>query len=74
MRQSDITRLHPGDLTGATLITASALLDLLTEDELARLVTLCVGAGCPALLTLSVARWRPPDPGGSTGPPRRRRL
>ena len=53
-RQSDITRLHPGDLAGATLITASALLDMLTEDELARLVTVCVGAGCPALLTLSV--------------------
>ena len=34
-RQSDITRLDPGDLAGATLITASALLDLLTGDELA---------------------------------------
>ena len=37
-RQSDITGLHPGDLAGATLITASALLDLLTGDELAGLV------------------------------------
>ncbi|HET6171981.1 MAG TPA: class I SAM-dependent methyltransferase [Gaiellales bacterium] len=53
-RQSDITRLEPGDLGGATLITASALLDLLTGDELAGLVTLCAGAGCPVLLTLSV--------------------
>jgi hypothetical protein len=53
-KQSDITRLHPGDLADATLITASALLDLLTEDELAGLVAVCVGAGCPALLTLSV--------------------
>ena len=53
-RQSDITRLHPGDLAGATLITASALLDLLTGDELAGLVTVCAGAGCPVLLTLSV--------------------
>jgi len=53
-RVSDITRLRAGDLAGATLITASALLDLLTEDELARLVTVCVGAGCPLLLTLSV--------------------
>jgi SAM-dependent methyltransferase len=53
-RQSDITRLHPGDLAGATLITASALLDLLTGDELARLVAVCAGAGCPMLLTLSV--------------------
>jgi hypothetical protein len=54
-RQSDITGLRPGDLAGATLITASALLDLLTEDELAGLVGVCAGVGCPALLTLSVA-------------------
>jgi hypothetical protein len=53
-RHSDITRLHPGDLATATLITASALLDLLTERELAGLVTVCAGAGCPMLLTLSV--------------------
>jgi hypothetical protein len=52
--QSDITRLQPGDLADATLITASALLDLLTGDELAGLVTVCAGAGCPVLLTLSV--------------------
>jgi Methyltransferase small domain len=52
--QSDITRLQPGDLAGATLITASALLDLLTGDELAGLVSVCAGAGCPILLTLSV--------------------
>ena len=51
---SDITRLHPGDLAGATLITASALLDLLTEEELARLYAVCGGQGCPTLLTLSV--------------------
>ena len=53
-RQSDVTRLHPDELAGATLITASALLDLLTDDELARLFTTCTGAGCPVLLTLSV--------------------
>jgi hypothetical protein len=53
-KQSDITRLHPGDLADPTLITASALLDLLTEEKLAGLVAVCVGAGCPALLTLSV--------------------
>ena len=53
-RQSDITRLHAGDLAGATLITASALLDILTGDELAALVAVCAGAGCPVLLTLSV--------------------
>jgi hypothetical protein len=53
-KHSDITRLCPGDLLGATLITASALLDLLTEEELARLIAICAGAGCPMLLTLSV--------------------
>ena len=53
-RHSDLTRLRPGDLAGATLITASALLDLLTGDELAGLITVCAGAGCPVLLTLSV--------------------
>ena len=64
-RRSDITRLDPGDLAGATLITASALLDLLTETELAGLVTVCAGAGCPVLLTLSVVgrvRLTPADP------------
>jgi hypothetical protein len=53
-RQSDITSLHERDLAGASLITASALLDVLTEDELAGLVTVSAGARCPALLTLSV--------------------
>jgi hypothetical protein len=53
-KRSDITRLHPRDLAGATLITASALLDMLTEAELAGLIAVCVGAGCPVLLTLSV--------------------
>ncbi len=53
-RQSDITALRASDLAGATLITASALLDMLTEHALADLVDVCVSAGCPALLTLSV--------------------
>ncbi len=54
VRQSDITRLDQGDLGGATLITASALLDMLTGEELTRLITACTGARCPILLTLSV--------------------
>jgi hypothetical protein len=64
-RRDDITRLRPGDLAGATLITASALLDMLTEDELAGLVTVGAGARCPILLTLSVvgrAGLTPADP------------
>jgi hypothetical protein len=53
-RHTDIARLHVRDLFGATLITASALLDLLTENELDRLAGACTAAGCPILLTLSV--------------------
>jgi hypothetical protein len=53
-RRTDLARLESGDLAGADLITASALLDLFTADELDRLVDLCAGAGCPVLLTLSV--------------------
>jgi len=65
VRQSDITRLDADDLAGATLITASALLDILTEDELAGLISLCTRAGCPTLLTLSVVgqvELTPADP------------
>ena len=53
-RQRDITRLGPGELAGASLVTASALLDMMTADELERLVTTCADAGCPALVTISV--------------------
>ena len=53
-RSRDITRLDPADLADASLITASALLDMLTADEVRRVVTACVGAACPSLLTLSV--------------------
>jgi SAM-dependent methyltransferase len=53
-RMSDISRLSPRDLAGSALITASALLDVLTEDELSALITVSVGAGCLVLLTLSV--------------------
>jgi SAM-dependent methyltransferase len=53
-RASDVTLLGPDDLAGATLITASALLDLLTRDELDGLIDACAKAGCPVLLSLSV--------------------
>jgi hypothetical protein len=53
-RRSDITRLTARDFASATLITASALLDMLTEDELRRIVMGCSSAGCPVLLTLTV--------------------
>jgi hypothetical protein len=64
-RQSDVTRLGPDGLAGATLLTASALLDLLTAADLSGLVDACAGAGCPSLLTLSVVgrvELSPPDP------------
>ncbi|MFE0674779.1 trans-aconitate methyltransferase [Streptomyces sp. NPDC058867] len=54
-RRGDIARLTPDSLTGASLVTASALLDVLTREEIETLVDACTGAGCPALLTLSVA-------------------
>jgi hypothetical protein len=65
IRQRDITRLTVDDVAGASLVTASALLDLLTLDEVDRLAVACVGAACPALLTLSVAgrvELTPADP------------
>jgi SAM-dependent methyltransferase len=76
-RRSDITRLDTSDLDGADLVTASALLDMFTSDEVGRIVATCAGrrmptvagsagvAGRPALITLSVVgsvELDPPDP------------
>ena len=52
VRHSDIARLTPDDLAGASLVTASALLDLLTADELGRTLRACRGR--PLLLALTV--------------------
>jgi hypothetical protein len=55
-RRSDITRLAPDDLAGASLIVASALLDMLTADELAGMLGACIAIGsCPVLLAMTVA-------------------
>ncbi|WFE40704.1 SAM-dependent methyltransferase [Micromonospora sp. WMMD998] len=62
-RGSDITRLTAADLADAHLVTASALLDMLTADEVDRVVTAC--AGHPTLVALSVsgrAEFTPADP------------
>jgi len=51
--------------SGGSLVTASALLDLLTADEVSALAGACVEARCPALFTLSVAgrvSFSPADP------------
>ncbi|MEO3746771.1 class I SAM-dependent methyltransferase [Plantactinospora sp. B5E13] len=64
-RECDITRLTADDLDGASLITASALLDMLTADELDRIVATCADTGCPTLFTISVlgrVEFTPADP------------
>ena len=53
-RQGDITRLEPDDLAGASFVVASALLDMLTADELPALLDACTATGAPVLLALSV--------------------
>jgi hypothetical protein len=53
--ERDLTVLTAADLSGTSLVTGSALLDLLTAEEVAGLAAACVGAGCPALLALSVS-------------------
>ncbi|TVP89352.1 MAG: class I SAM-dependent methyltransferase [Thioalkalivibrio sp.] len=52
--------------TGTDLVTASALLDLVSADWLGRLVRACAGHGAAALLVLSYdgdVTWTVPDPG-----------
>jgi hypothetical protein len=64
-RRGDVGRLTPDALAGASLVTASALLDVLTREEVGTLADACTGAGCAALLTLSVAgrvELTPADP------------
>lgn len=63
--RSAIGDLTAGDLAGTALATASAVLDVLTAADLDALVAACAGAGCPALLTLTVTgrvALDPPDP------------
>jgi hypothetical protein len=51
-RPSDITLLSPEDLAGASLVVASALLDLLTADQLVRILRAC--ARRPMLVAMTV--------------------
>ena len=63
--QRDVTALRAADLAGTSLVTASALLDLLTRDEITALATAVVEAGCAALFMLSVTgkvELSPADP------------
>ncbi len=52
---SDVTALTAADLAGTDLVTCSALLDILTAEEVEALVRACAEANTPALFTLSVA-------------------
>lgn len=61
--QRDVTRLRAADLAGTSLVTASALLDLLTAEEVDELARACVEAGCPALFALTVVGRVEIDPG-----------
>ena len=64
-RPGELAHLDPDDLDGASLVTASALLDVLTSQELRAVVGACVAVGCPVLLSLSVTgevRLDPRDP------------
>lgn len=61
----DITRLTAEDYAGADLVTCSALLDVLTAPELARIAAAVADAGTPALFALSVTgrvTLEPADP------------
>ncbi|GAA4623963.1 hypothetical protein GCM10023196_022310 [Actinoallomurus vinaceus] len=65
LEQGDATGLRATDLARTSLVTASALLDLLTAEEVAGLASACARAGCPTLLTLTVAgrvEFLPADP------------
>jgi hypothetical protein len=53
-RAGDLTALDATQLAGTTVVTASALLDLLTADEVERLAAACAAAECATLLALSV--------------------
>ncbi|HEY5230619.1 MAG TPA: SAM-dependent methyltransferase [Galbitalea sp.] len=53
-KTGNLADLLPADLAGASLVTASALLDVLTSREIHVIVDACVRASCPALFALSV--------------------
>ncbi|MFF5174687.1 class I SAM-dependent methyltransferase [Micromonospora sp. NPDC000089] len=61
-RTADITRLTAADLAGADLVTASALLDMLTAEEIDRIVAACAGAARPTLFALTVTGGATLDP------------
>jgi hypothetical protein len=64
-QDGDVTELRSSDLSGTVLVTCSALLDLLTAEEVDGLAAACTAVGAAALLTLSVTgsvEFAPADP------------
>ncbi|WP_127476614.1 SAM-dependent methyltransferase [Microbacterium sulfonylureivorans] len=53
-RIGELGDLRENDLVGASLVTASALLDVLTAGEVGAIVAACLAAAAPVLLALSV--------------------
>jgi trans-aconitate methyltransferase len=53
-QEGDLTGLRSADLAGTALVTASAVLDLLTAEEVDGLAAACAEVGAAALLALSV--------------------
>jgi SAM-dependent methyltransferase len=63
--EGDVTDLTVADLTGTSLVTCAALLDLFTTEEVTALAEVCVTSDTPALFTLSVVgevTFEPADP------------
>ncbi|WP_426626164.1 SAM-dependent methyltransferase [Leifsonia sp. McL0607] len=66
-RIGELDRLDASALRGASLVTASALLDVLTAAEAHAIVDACLAAGAPVLVSLSVTGdvaltpWDPRD-------------
>jgi hypothetical protein len=64
MRIAPLAALPVHEFVGATAVTASALLDVLTRAEAERIVAACVAAATPAFFSLTVTgrvRLDPPD-------------
>ncbi|MFC4244342.1 SAM-dependent methyltransferase [Gryllotalpicola reticulitermitis] len=60
-----LAELDTNALRGASLVTASALLDVITRDEAAAIVAACTAAAAPAFFSLTVTgevALRPSDP------------
>lgn len=70
-RRLDLAGLAPHDVDGVDLVTASALLDLVSAAWLAALADWCADAGCGALFALSydgMTEWSAREDGPELGP------